>query len=140
MKMSKRALIISLLLVAAVLLSACGSGDNSSNSSNSADSDNVPAQGKFVEQGTATPAPDLDCQAIETNPTGDFNACVTSHCSQLFEDYSIHYSEETDVDQCSTDNLVGICSRADFDVYYYDGDATDLQNHCALYVGTWANP
>jgi putative ABC transport system substrate-binding protein len=77
------------------------------------------------------------CAGKITTMGGTFTICVTTPCDQLVSGGVITYSDTIDVGACSEEDLVGICSSADFDSYYYDGQASALQIGCGFMSGTW---
>lgn len=79
------------------------------------------------------------CQTDISSPGGTNAACVTSTCGSVADGTMIKYDNRVDVEACTTENLVGICSTDDFDTYYYDGAAAGLQTGCGFSSGTWSD-
>ncbi|MCB9436219.1 MAG: ABC transporter substrate-binding protein [Anaerolineales bacterium] len=77
------------------------------------------------------------CNAQVTSPGGTNTICVTTACSGLTSSAFLSYSDQTDVEACSTEAVVGICSTSAYDIYYYDGQASSLATGCGFLSGTW---
>lgn len=136
MRTSKKFTLSFVLLIGFTLvLSACGGNDDGSGSSGG-----TPIPGQYVAQPTATTPPDISCEAIENNPRGSFNACMSTHCSLLKQELITSYSEMSDVDTCSTDGVVAICALLEYDVYYYEGDLDAIKSNCAYNIGEFTTP
>lgn len=77
------------------------------------------------------------CNAQVTSPGGTNTICVSTACSALTSSAFLSYSEQVDVEACSTEAVVGICATSAFDTYYYDGEASMLATGCGFLSGTW---
>jgi putative ABC transport system substrate-binding protein len=77
------------------------------------------------------------CAASQASPGGTNTVCVTKPCDELVDNAFIKFSDKTDVAGCSTESLVGICSTATEDTYYYDGAASLLKTGCGFTAGKW---
>lgn len=80
------------------------------------------------------------CNATLVTAMGESVVCLARGCDQVEDTGMITYEDKTPVDSCSTENVMGICSRAIGDSYFYSGDVALLQGGCVAGGGEWKTP
>jgi hypothetical protein len=77
------------------------------------------------------------CAARQVTMGGTFTACFTVACDTLLDSPVVSYQDRVEVGGCATENLVGTCQTAAFDMNYYDGEASALKIGCGFMSGQW---
>ncbi|MBN1566103.1 MAG: ABC transporter substrate-binding protein [Anaerolineae bacterium] len=77
------------------------------------------------------------CAGTITTMGGAFTICVTVPCEQLVSTDAVKYTDTVDVGGCFDAGYVGVCAAADFDTYYYEGEAAWLEVGCGFMSGKW---
>lgn len=77
------------------------------------------------------------CTATLETPLGDDQICVTQSCASLVNNAQATYLDREEVDSCSAENVIGICSADDRSTYFYSGNATLFEQGCVAQGNTW---
>jgi hypothetical protein len=62
---------------------------------------------------------------------------MTMSCDLVEDTTFASFTDKVEVDACSTEDLLGICSAGTSDSYFYGGDAALLEGGCAANGGEW---